>query len=54
MASTAVAATPATVWSVLVDHGSWPAWFPTVRDVAVTEAAVGVGARRRVRLKSAT
>ena len=50
IASTTAAATRATVWSVLVDHGSWPAWFPTVREVAVTGPAAGVGARRRVRL----
>jgi len=43
-------ATPTAIWDVLADHESWPEWFTAVKDVTVTGAASGVGARRRVRI----
>lgn len=49
-ASRQIAASPSEIWEVLADHESWPEWFPVVQQMAVTGAASGVGARRRVHL----
>lgn len=49
-ASLDIAASPADIWAVLAEHESWPDWFGVVKEVTVTGAASGVGARRRVRL----
>jgi hypothetical protein len=32
-------APPAVIWSILVDFGSWPRWFPNVSSVAVEGGA---------------
>jgi hypothetical protein len=45
-----IAAAPADIWAVLVDHESWPEWFDVIKEVTVTGPASGVGAKRRVRL----
>ncbi|MGH2956336.1 MAG: SRPBCC family protein [Solirubrobacterales bacterium] len=45
-----IAASPNAIWEALADHESWPKWFDAVKSVAVTGAAAGVGARRRVSL----
>lgn len=42
------AAAPAVVFAVLADHVHWPEWFGSVRNVEVTGAAEGIGAKRRV------
>lgn len=47
-------APPADVFAVLADHERWPEWFPSVREVTVTGAGSGVGARRRVAIPGAT
>lgn len=43
-----IAATPATVWRLLSDHASWPAWFTLLDRVEVTGSPAGVGGTRRV------
>ena len=53
-ASTEIAAAPGDVWAVLADHESWPEWFGVVKQVEVTGARSGVGARRRVSLTGLT
>lgn len=47
--SAIVDATPAEIWAVLVDHGSWPRWFTGVKACRPTsEPATGIGSTREV------
>jgi uncharacterized protein YndB with AHSA1/START domain len=48
------AASPDAVFAVLADHEAWPQWFGGLKEVTVTGAAEGVGARRQVRIPMST
>jgi carbon monoxide dehydrogenase subunit G len=47
-------APPDAVFAVLADHAGWVEWFPNVKRVDVLGPAVGVGARRRVKIPMVT
>lgn len=46
--SVEIAAPPATVWSHIVDHESWPEWFTDLDRVEPLGRPTGVGGGRRV------
>jgi len=43
-----IAASPAVVWSLIADHGSWPEWFTAIDRVEPLGAPTGVGGGRQV------
>jgi Polyketide cyclase / dehydrase and lipid transport len=43
-------ASPDAVFAVLADHERWVEWFPSLKQVDVLGPAVGIGARRRVKI----
>jgi len=46
----AISAPRARVWAALRDFGTWPDWFPGVREVAVPDGVPRVGGERILRL----
>lgn len=56
---TTIAASPAAVWAVLADIGSWPEWTPTFESVEVAHERLATGSvvtikqpgRRRMRYR---